>query len=71
MVTQEAPPQGLDARPSSAVWDCPFIELSFFTEETAPFFFGRDTERRMIMSNLRAARLTLLHAVSGLSLIHI
>ncbi len=45
--------------------ECPFVELSFFTEETSGFFFGRDAERKTIIANLRASQLTLLHAVSG------
>ena len=64
MVTQEAAPTKAESEPPH-VSDCPFVELSFFTEQTAAFFFGRDAERRTIMNNLRASRLTLLHAVSG------
>jgi hypothetical protein len=45
--------------------DCPFVELSFFTEETSEFFFGRDGERRSIIESLRASHVTVLHAVSG------
>ena len=36
-----------------------------FTEEQAPFFFGRDHEREIIAANLIAARLTLLYGPSG------
>ena len=36
-----------------------------FTEEQAPFFFGRDAEREIITANLIAARLTLLYGPSG------
>jgi hypothetical protein len=36
-----------------------------FTEEQAPFFFGRDSEREIITANLMAARLTLLYGPSG------
>jgi WD40 repeat protein len=43
----------------------PYVGLSYYTVKDAGFFFGRDSERRVIMSNLRAARLTLLHADSG------
>ena len=36
-----------------------------FTEEQAPFFFGRDAEREIITANLMAARLTLFYGPSG------
>lgn len=36
-----------------------------FTEEQAPFFFGRDRERDIIIANLMAARLTLFYGPSG------
>ena len=43
----------------------PFLGLDAFAQENAPFFFGRDAERRVLISNLRASRLTLLYAQSG------
>jgi WD40 repeat protein len=43
----------------------PYVGLSFYTEADADFFFGRDAERQVIMGNLRASRLTLLYAESG------
>ena len=45
--------------------DSPYVGLTFFTQENAPFFFGRDAERTALISNLRASRLTLLHAQAG------
>src|SRR3954447_23169697 len=36
-----------------------------FSEEQAPFFFGRDAECEIITANLMAARLTLLYGPSG------
>jgi WD40 repeat protein len=45
--------------------DTPYVGLSYYTEERAEVFFGRDAERTMIIGNLRAARLTLLYAESG------
>ena len=36
-----------------------------FTEEQAPFFFGRDAEREIITANLMAASLTLFYGPSG------
>jgi hypothetical protein len=36
-----------------------------FTEEQAPFFFGRDAEREIVTANLMAARLTLFYGPSG------
>jgi WD40 repeat protein len=45
--------------------DSPYVGLTFYTQENAAMFFGRDTERTVLISNLRAARLTLLYAQSG------
>jgi CHASE2 domain-containing sensor protein len=45
--------------------EAPYVGLSAFGEEDAALFFGRDGERRRIASNLRASRLTLLYAQSG------
>jgi CHASE2 domain-containing sensor protein len=47
--------------------------LDYFLEEDSGLFFGRDAERRRIIGNLRASRLTLLYAESGVgksSLLH-
>lgn len=43
----------------------PYVGLAHFTEEYADFFFGREAESSLIIGNLRAARLTLLYAQSG------
>src|SRR5215208_5869843 len=43
----------------------PYVGLDYFGEEDAGLFFGRDAERKRIIGNLRAARLTLLYAESG------
>jgi WD40 repeat protein len=43
----------------------PYVGLSVFTEDEAAIFFGREPERATLISNLRAARLTLLYAQSG------
>jgi WD40 repeat protein len=45
--------------------DCPYVGLTPFTEADAPFFFGRETDRRILISNLSAARLTLVYGPSG------
>src|SRR5262249_4010269 len=45
--------------------DSPYVGLRFYTEENAGIFFGRDAERTVLISNLRASRLTLLYAQSG------
>jgi WD40 repeat protein len=45
--------------------ECPYVGLRDYTEEYAQFFFGRDADRKRIIGNLRAARLTLLYAESG------
>jgi hypothetical protein len=36
-----------------------------YSEEDAPFFFGRDAEREIIIANLMASRLTLFYGPSG------
>jgi CHASE2 domain-containing sensor protein len=43
----------------------PYVGLDYFLEEDADLFFGRDAERKRIIGNLRASRLTLLYAASG------
>lgn len=43
----------------------PYVGLTYFTEEYVDFFFGRDNETALIIGNLRASRLTLLYAESG------
>jgi CHASE2 domain-containing sensor protein len=43
----------------------PYVGLDYFVEGDAGRFFGRDDERKRIIGNLRAARLTLLYAESG------
>jgi CHASE2 domain-containing sensor protein len=45
--------------------DAPYVGLDYFQEEDADLFFGRDAERKRIVGNLRASRLTLLYAESG------
>ena len=40
----------------------PYVGLDYFHEEDAGLFFGRDAERKRIIGNLRASRLTLLYA---------
>ncbi len=55
----------LDAAAPAATDDSPYVGLSYFTEDRADLFFGRDAERTTITGNLRASRLTLLYAESG------
>ncbi len=43
----------------------PYVGLSFYTEADAEWFFGREDESQTIIANLRAARLTILYAQSG------
>lgn len=43
----------------------PYVGLTPFTEEYVDFFFGRETQSSLVIGNLRAARLTLLYAESG------
>jgi len=43
----------------------PYFGLDYYEEKFGSWFFGRDAEGGKIITNLRAARLTLLHAESG------
>jgi WD40 repeat protein len=43
----------------------PYVGLDYFHERHAQYFFGRDDERKRLISNLQAARFTLLYAHSG------
>jgi hypothetical protein len=43
----------------------PYVGLTPYAEEDAPFFFGREAERDVITANLMAYRLTLLYGPSG------
>jgi WD40 repeat protein len=43
----------------------PYVGLDYYDETLGGWFFGRDTETGQVITNLRAARLTLLHAGSG------
>jgi Tol biopolymer transport system component len=43
----------------------PYKGLMPYSEEDAPFFFGREAEREIITANLLASRLTLLYGASG------
>jgi WD40 repeat protein len=45
--------------------ETPYVGLVPFDERDAPFFFGRERERRLIAANLIASRLTLLYGASG------
>ena len=45
--------------------DSPYFGLDYYREQYGAWFFGRETEGSKIITNLRAARLTLLHAGSG------
>jgi len=55
----------VNTRDAAGVGDSPYVGLSYYTEDAADMFFGRDTERKVVIANLRASRLTLLYAVSG------
>jgi WD40 repeat protein len=43
----------------------PYLGLRYYTEADAEWFFGREQECQTITANLRAARLTILYAQSG------
>jgi WD40 repeat protein len=43
----------------------PYRGLTPYSERDAPLFFGRETEREIVIANLMASRLTLLYGASG------
>jgi hypothetical protein len=45
--------------------ESPYTGLNPFSIDDAPFFFGRDRERDLIVANLMASRLTVLYGPSG------
>src|SRR5215469_11221131 len=45
--------------------DCPYVGLDYYHEESGSWFFGREADGSKIITNMQAARLTLLHAESG------
>ena len=45
--------------------DSPYFGLDYYDEQFGAWFFGRGSDGSKIITNLRAARLTLLHAESG------
>jgi hypothetical protein len=49
----------------SAMPKTPYKGLTPYSEEDAPFFFGREEEREIICANLMASRLTVLYGASG------
>jgi len=49
----------------AALPETPYVGLIPFAEADAPFFFGRERQRRLIAANLVASRLTLLYGASG------
>jgi hypothetical protein len=52
-------------RPQIALPETPYKGLSYYSEQDAPFFFGREHEKQVITANLMASRLTLLYGESG------
>jgi WD40 repeat protein len=52
-------------QPPSAETTSPFLGLRPFSKEDTDWFFGRERETKTIVANMRAARLTVLHAPSG------
>src|SRR5262245_6310074 len=46
-------------------FDSPYVGLAPFKEEHWPFFVGRDEERKIIIANLMAKRLTIFYGASG------
>ena len=55
----------VDTAPDVTALGSPYVGLKPYTQENAAMFFGRDREQTVLISNLRASRLTLLYAQSG------
>ncbi|MEA5563884.1 hypothetical protein [Anabaena sp. UHCC 0399] len=49
----------------NSMGEVPYLGLNPFSEKDAPFFFGRDEQKRAIARNLRVSRLTVLLGESG------
>lgn len=66
-VVEARPPEGRDGlgedeeRPRHS----PYKGLSYYEEHDATYFFGRETETRIVEANLVASRLTVLYGESG------
>src|SRR6266702_3062523 len=61
------------ALPATERTGSPYKGLDHYQEQDAPFFFGRDVERDLVVANVLAAPLTLLYGQSGVgksSLLH-
>jgi hypothetical protein len=50
---------------SGAIPACPFKGLHAYTEADGEYFFGRDSDRDLVIANLMAGRLTVLYGPSG------
>ncbi|HEY6422603.1 MAG TPA: WD40 repeat domain-containing protein [Pseudonocardiaceae bacterium] len=59
------PPSVSQPELDRAVPACPYVGLIPFDESDAPYFFGRQRERDVVVANLSTSRLTLLYAASG------
>src|SRR4029450_9947283 len=50
---------------SAAIPECPYKGLGAYTEADGEYFFGRDSDRDLVIANLIAGRLTVLYGPSG------
>jgi len=64
VTTTEAGPR-TSPEPDATGATSPYKGLTFFTEDDSAFFFGRERERDLIISNLKARRLTVVYGQSG------
>jgi WD40 repeat protein len=66
-VTATVPPATSPLPADAGAWRqrSPYQGLAPYTEQDAPFFFGRDAEREIIIANLLASRLTVVYGTSG------
>ena len=65
MTRQVAPGPASAVAGPGPVPDAPYKGLQPYAEEDAAIFFGRESERRVLIANLLATRLTLLYGESG------
>ncbi|MDQ6817427.1 MAG: ATP-binding protein, partial [Actinomycetota bacterium] len=59
------PATGRAQAPGAVDRENPFQGLEYYSEADAEWFFGRTTDRKVIIAHLRTARLTVLYAESG------
>jgi hypothetical protein len=63
-MNSKSPPRAPAATPLLAP-DTPYRGLTPYSEQDAPFFFGREAECELVIANMMASRLTVMYGASG------